>query len=347
MRWPIAVHRGLMLSALVAATLACSNVTQQMNTASSTSVLTSQQLTPYPKGASLHNIKVNGITRKFLIHVPEDIDVPRAIVFVLHGGGGEGLNISTVGRFPMAEFRTVGDREGFIVVYPEGLPARDRQGLAGWTDCRADNSVSSGSDDVGFLASLVSLIGTAYQLPSTHLFMAGSSNGGQMTQAFAFHHPEMLGAIASSVGSLPASPLPGPCTTGPSESIPILLSHGTDDPQMPFGGGCVANIGGGCNRGRVVSAEATRERWLTINNLTTTEPVQSTVDVNFADSGPAQQFLYTGPSPVEWWRLDGAGHASPSKSVLVTTSRIAGIQNRDIEFAEVAWAFFKDQLPPK
>ncbi|MFM8312203.1 MAG: alpha/beta hydrolase family esterase [Ilumatobacteraceae bacterium] len=284
------------------------------------------------------------MARRFLAYVPEGMSRPSAVVFVLHGGGGEGIGIAEVGKYPLAEFRTVADREGFVVVYPEGLPSGDRQGRAGWVDCRADNSVSSGADDIGFLAALVGSVGAAYGLPPSALFMAGTSNGAQMTQAFAMHHPDLLGAVASGAGSLPATPLPGPCTDGPSSPIPILLAHGTADPQMPFDGGCVANIGGACTRGRVVSAEATRDRWRAINGLSGVEPAESVLEFDAGDGGAAHRFEYRGPTPVEWWRLDGAGHAAPSRTVFIESSRLIGVQNRDVEFAEIAWAFFESRL---
>lgn len=63
--------------------------------------------------------------------------------------------------------------------------------------------------------------------------------------------------------------------------------------------------------------------------------------------GAAHRFVYAGPTPVEWWRLDGAGHTGPSRTVLIASNRIAGTQNRDIEFAEVAWALFEQRLPPR
>jgi polyhydroxybutyrate depolymerase len=48
---------------------------------------------------------------------------------------------------------------------------------------------------------------------------------------------------------------------------------------------------------------------------------------------------------VRWWRLDGAGHTAPSRTVLSPPNPVTGIQNRDIEFAEIVWAFFKARLP--
>ncbi|MFN9729164.1 MAG: hypothetical protein ACK59M_01700, partial [Pseudomonadota bacterium] len=162
--------------------------------------------------------------------------------------------------------------------------------------------------------------------------------------AFAFHHADRVAAVATGAGSLPLNPRPGPCTTGPSRPLPILILHGDADLQMPWPGGCVANVGGNCNRGRVISAEATRDRWLQINGLQGAVPTQSTVEVDLTDGGPAQRFDYAGANPLQWWRLIGAGHTSPSRTVLVPPSNARGIQNRDIEFAEVVWAFFKSRL---
>ncbi|MFM8858128.1 MAG: alpha/beta hydrolase family esterase [Actinomycetota bacterium] len=298
----------------------------------------------YPHGESQHVLEVDGIDRSYLVYLPVRVSQPRAVVFVLHGGGGDGLDVASVGESPLSVFRSVADREGFLVVYPEGRPAADRQGLIGWTDCRNDNTVASGADDVGFLASLVRTVSSAYELPFDRVFMAGSSNGAQMSQTFAFHHPDLVGAIASNAGSQPQVPRPGACTTGPSQPVPILLLHGTADPLMPFDGGCVADLGGACNRGRVVSAEATRDRWLVINGLFGETPIETITDIEPADGGTAHRFVYDGSAPVEWWRLDNSGHAAPSRTVMVKTSRLAGVQNRDIEFAEVAWAFFERQL---
>jgi polyhydroxybutyrate depolymerase len=354
MRRPHALIRRVALATLVPLVVACSAgsadpgqlTTTTVGLTSTTSMVSTSVPMPYPEGESLHDIDIDGAPRRFLVYVPVGVVEPQAVVFVLHGGGGEGLNVATVGEHPLSVFRTVADREGFIVVYPEGLPTDDRQGRAGWSDCRADNSVSSRADDVGFLAALVESVGAAYELPASKLFMAGGSNGAQMTQAFAFQHPELLGAVASSSGSLPVSPLPGPCTSGPARPIPILLVHGTADTQMPYDGGCVANLGGACNRGRVVSAEATRDRWLAINGLSNTTPVETIVELDTSDGGAAHRFVYAGQMPVEWWRLDGAGHTGASRTVQVDANRITGTQNRDIEFAEVAWAFFEQRLPP-
>ncbi|MCE2909829.1 MAG: alpha/beta hydrolase family esterase [Betaproteobacteria bacterium] len=298
---------------------------------------------PYPAGLSEQGLTVAGVARQYRVHVPAGLAAPKAIVLVLHGGGGEGMNVST--GHPLSAFRAVADREGFVVVYPGGLPARDAEGNPGWVDCRADNTVASDADDVGFLAALIERVRGEYGLAPSRVFMAGGSNGAQMTHAFAFQRADLVAAVATGAGSLPLVPRSGGCSTGPARALPILIAHGTADTQMPWAGGCVANIGGACNRGRVISAEATRDRWLQINGLAAATPTQTVVELATADGGPANRFDYAGSNPVQWWRLDGAGHTVASRTVAVGSNPLTGIQNRDIEFAEVAWAFFAARLP--
>ena len=302
------------------------------------------QLTaPYPVGLSDQSITIGNIIRHYRVHVPASLSgAPKAVVFVLHGGGGQGLDVSNTNGHPLSVFRTISEREGFIVVYPGGLPAQD--GRAGWADCRADDKLSSDADDVAFLAALIERVRAQYGLPSTRVFMAGGSNGAMMTHAFAINRPDLLAAAATSSGSLAANPKPGACTAGPAKPLPMLIVHGTADTQMPWNGGCVANLGGACRRGRVISAEATRDRWLAVNGLTGSTPTHQLVELETGDGGPANRFDYAGTAPLRWWRLDGAGHTVSSRTVRVASNPTTGTQNRDTEFAEIAWDFFKEQL---
>lgn len=300
---------------------------------------------PYPAGLSDNRIEIDGAARRYLVHVPEKFvaSPPRAIVFVLHGGGGLGVGIAPYGAHPLSVFRNVADRENFVVVYPEGSFGRD--GSTGWNDCRADNRLAGPEDDVRFLATVIAKVRDEYHMPQSRVFLAGGSNGGLMTFAMALHRPELMAAIAVSSANLPKNPLPGPCAEEPKMALPALLTHGTADPQMPYDGGCVANMGGACNRGTVVSAEETLNRWLQRDGLTGAGPTEQVVDTDPDDAGPANRFDYTGPAPVQWWRLDGAGHTVASRLVRVRPSEATGRQNNDIEFAEVAWAFFRSLLP--
>lgn len=310
-------------------------------TASTNAVI---QPPPYPVGLASGTLDVGGVTREFRVYTPSGLAAaPKALVFVLHGGGGKGLNVANPGAHPLSAFRDVADREGFIVVYPGGLPASD--GSPAWNDCRSDNRVASGADDLRFLDALIEQLRGQYGLPASRIFMSGGSNGAQMTLSYALAGAGNVAAIATSAGNLPLNPKAGDCSSSPSRPLPVLMVHGTADPAMPYAGGCVANVGGGCARGRVIGTEATRDAWLTTNGLSGVVPVQTVVDTNPSDPGPANRFLYSGAFPVEWWRMNGAGHTVASRTVLVPATSDTGAQNRDIEFAEIAWTFFKAQLP--
>jgi len=298
---------------------------------------------PYPVGLSDATIQVGAVIRDYRVYVPANLpSPPKALVFVLHGGGGEGLNIANSGAHPLSVFRTVADREGFVIIFPGGLPAKD--GKPGWDDCRSDNLMASGADDIAFLDALIDLVRVQYGLPISRIFMSGGSNGAQMTLSYAITRSTNVAAVATSNGNLPLNPKPGACSAAPSRPVPILMTHGAADAMMPYDGGCVANIGGGCSRGRVIGAEATREYWLAVNGLTGVTPTQSMIELDLTDGGPANRFLYAGGLPVEWWRMDGAGHTVASRTVLVDPNPLTGTQNRDVEFAEIAWDFFESRI---
>lgn len=295
---------------------------------------------PYKEGLTTNNLNVNGNTRKYLVYRPSGISSVRAVVTVLHGGGGLGLDVAELGVHPLSVFRTVADKEKFLVVYPEGSP--DIQGNFGWNDCRSDDASGSRGDDLTFLKQLNSKLSSELKIESAQHFLTGTSNGALMTFTYAFHFPESLNAIAVSSGNLPQFPESGSCSEGSSIPIPILLNHGTSDPAMPFNGGCVANLGGACNRGKVVSQSETLNYWLTRNKLNQVTPTITQINLTDNDAGSVEKLVYSGEKKLIYYILRNAGHAVASKTVFLNSSTASGIQNRDIEFAEEVWSFFRE-----
>ena len=297
---------------------------------------------PYPEGMSTQTVRVGGVDRKFLVYRPAGTTGFQAVVTVLHGGGGMGLGVSEIGVHPLSVFRPVADTAKFLLVYPEG--SLDTQGSPGWNDCRSDDQSGSQGEDFAFLQALNAKLSSELGVPSSRMFLAGTSNGALMTFAYAYRSPETIGAVAVSSGNLPLNPEVGFCTDGSSLPLPILMTHGTLDPAMPADGGCVANLGGACNRGRVVSQSATLDYWVKRNRLTGTAPQTTTFDFNTNDAGHVEKRIYNGPHPLIHLRLMGAGHAVPSKVVFSSTTPASGAQNRDVEFAEESWNFFRSRF---
>lgn len=294
---------------------------------------------PYPAGDSINFQLVGQASRKFLVYRPSQVNRPRALIVVLHGGGGTGLDVANPGEHPLSAFRLVADSKNLMLVYPEGSP--DIQGNPGWNDCRSDAPAQSSGDDLSFLHALVLQLQEQLQIANSETFLAGTSNGAVMAFAFAFNFRNTLKAIAVSSGNLPALPKNGPCGGGPTAPLPIMLTHGTEDPAMPVNGGCVVNFQGFCNRGTVISQQQTLNFWLSLNGLIGVTPNTSVLDINVSDQGPAQKFFYPGSTPLLYIKLIGAGHPVPSTSVLTSYSPTSGYQNRDLEFAQEAWNFFE------
>ena len=294
---------------------------------------------PYQEGLTTNYITVNNITRKYLVYRPTGMTTINEVVTVLHGGGGLGLDVAELGTHPLSVFRTIADSERFLVIYPEG--SLDIQGNPGWNDCRSDDISGSQGDDITFLKQLNSKLVSDLNITSSKMYLTGTSNGALMTYSYAFQFPETIKAIAVSSGNLPEFPENGVCANGSSIPLPILLTHGTSDPAMPANGGCVVNLGGGCNRGKVVSQTSTINYWLQRNGLQNVTPTISNFDVNATDAGNVEKRVYSGAKPLVYYVLNNAGHSVASKTVYLNSSPANGVQNRDIEYAEEVWNFFK------
>jgi polyhydroxybutyrate depolymerase len=297
---------------------------------------------PYPEGMSTNYLSINSLNRTYLVYRPAGITTAKSLVMILHGGGGLGLGVAENGAHPLSVFRQVADTAKCILVYPEGSP--DVQGNPGWNDCRGDDQSGAQGDDMSFLYQLNTKLAGEMGLNANSIFLTGTSNGALMTLTYAFQQPQTVRAIALSAGNLPQNPEPGVCSTGSNVPLPVLITYGTSDPAMPADGGCVANLGGGCNRGRVLSQSATINYWLQRNNLTNVTPQVSTFDLNPNDAGNVEKRVYNGTYPLIHYIMYNAGHAVPSRTVFSATTPASGAQNRDIEFALEAWQFFRGFL---
>lgn len=174
----------------------------------------------------------DGRERTALIHRPAGLDGPAPVVLALHGGGG-----SAAGFREDAGLDEVADREGFVVVYPEGISAgggRLTPRLATWNaGACCGKAQEEGVDDVGFLAALVGELVESGVADPSRVYALGHSNGAQMSYRLACERPDLVAAIAP-VG---AQGVHGECA--PGRAVPTLHIHGTAD-------GCARWAGGEC-----------------------------------------------------------------------------------------------------
>jgi polyhydroxybutyrate depolymerase len=104
-------------------------------------------------GSFRNSIIVDGLERTYLIHIPLSFDKTKQmpLVIALHGGGGSGIGMVAL---TLGGFNTLSEREGFIVVYPDGIENHwnDGRGLSRYRAQREN------IDDVGFISTLRPLL---------------------------------------------------------------------------------------------------------------------------------------------------------------------------------------------
>jgi polyhydroxybutyrate depolymerase len=296
-------------------------------------------------GTLVENVTLqhDGVTRYFDYYVPPGLPAsPVPLLFVLHGGTRSKEDIKLG---PLNEFAGLADADKFIVVIPNGIDAST--GLSGpsgefsWNDCRSDAGVSeTGADDVGFFGALIDWASANFTLDLQRIYATGPSNGGMMAYRLAFELSDRVAAVAGILANLPAN---SECIAQPLNVASVFIMNGTADLFMPYGGGQVS-----LNRGLVLSAEQTRDYWRTF--LGTAPIPQHTVfpDLDPNDGGVVEFDLYwggIGGKRVAFYRVNGAGHLTPSISHVAPSSieAIFGKQNHDIEAAVEIWNFLGDE----
>jgi len=172
--------------------------------------------------------------RTYLIHIPPSYDGETAVplVILLHSYGNNGRLFSI-----RSEMNIKADEEGFIVVYPNGATLRDKGWNAGFC---CGPAMRQNVDDLGFIKSVIEKTKKRYNIDTNRIYVAGFSNGGMMTYRFASEFSEEIAAIAVAGGQIGGniSDFRGLWVIPePSEPLPVIIFHGTNDTVVPYGGG--------------------------------------------------------------------------------------------------------------
>lgn len=278
------------------------------------------------------NIEINGFRRTYLVHVPPgySTDTPRPLVVVIHGAFD-----TAEGMEGVSGFSQLADREGFIVLYPNGM------GILGllqhWNAGHCCGKAAEDQvDDVGFVAATIEDVCARLRVDRDRIYMVGFSNGGMLAYRFAAERGDLLAAVApmaASIGGRPSEDLPEWRIPEPVQAVSIIIMHGLQDDDVLYEGGISRHRGG------------TRTYW----------PVEQSVDFWVTQNGckphPVIQTLYEGKVVLKSWTdctnttevalylLNGWGHVWPGYSL--TAGLAADDPLRSFDAAEILWAFFK------
>ncbi len=269
------------------------------------------------------SITSGGLTRTYRLHVPAiTSSTPLPLVVALNGKGGTGAEFSKYSRFD-----AVADKEGFIIVYPDGYQKS-------WADGRGGTPADQANvDDVAFISSLINQIEKQFRIDSTRVYATGMSNGAHMSQRLACELSNRIvavGVVAATMGQI----LEASCK--PGKPVSVLLIHGTTDPLSPYAGGTES-----AGRGVVISAETAVSKWVGLNACGS-KPTITTLPDATNDGTRVNRWVYGGcssGSEVVFYQIEGGGHTWPNAPQYLPES-LVGKTSRDLDASAVIWSFF-------
>lgn len=285
-----------------------------------------------PANTEQIEITVDGNSRIFFVHTPDRLDRNPAIMLALHGGGGSASGMAS--RNTMVG---VSDDEGFIAVFPEALDGT-------WNDGRG--AAADKADDISFLRAVVDWVVDNRGASPDRVYASGISNGGAMAHNLACNAPDLVAGIAPVAANF-TSTLYARCD--PSDSTPVLMFSGTDDPLMLYEGGrpnlqMGRNRGGGGNDGPggedLIPAETTIAFWAEVAGCSGATSVDLPDNVN--DGTTVTRVTYDCPrDQVTFYRIEGGGHTWPGGAEMPgQIARFIGTTSQEIDASAEMAAFF-------
>jgi len=250
-------------------------------------------------------ITSGGVSRHYLLHVPAGYraGIPVPLVFNFHGFGSNSTQEQA-----LTGMSAKADREGFIVVYPDGIDAA-------W----ATGPGAEGQRDLRFVRDLLTSLESQYSIDPKRVYATGISNGGGMTDRLGCTLADVIAAIAPDSG---AYNFWQDCH--PSRPVAVLAFHGLDDRIVPYLGGTPGFMlppipdwaaawaqRDGCNAAPVETSPAAGVSVRTWSGC----------------QGNAAVILYT---------LADHGHSWPGSTVMP-----AAITSRAVNATDVMWEFFR------
>ncbi|GAC1378148.1 MAG: PHB depolymerase family esterase [Acidimicrobiales bacterium] len=261
-----------------------------------------------------------GERRTYLLHRPSTVRPgPPALVIVLHGASLTADQTETYYRWD-----ELADREGFAVAYPQGL------GKAWNAGSCCSGAPARGTDDVGFVNTVIDDASRRVGADPRRLYLSGVSNGAMLTFRYACEHPGRLAAIGSVAGTLTAS-----CDHPPV--VPLIEIHGLHDRAVPYLPGAGTQESGPALR---LPARESIDRWRSADGCHDPKVVTTgAVHVETSVCAPG--------ADVKVITIDGAGHQWPGAVLDPARSAYDGPEDQPdthVNATQELWAFFADHI---
>jgi polyhydroxybutyrate depolymerase len=260
------------------------------------------------------SLLIEGNYRYFHYKKPSSETKNVSLVFVMHGSGGNGLQMTQ----RAASVAAVSDQENFIAVFPSGYKNF-------WNECRKAAPSETNLQDIneqGFFLSMINYFHSKYKINRKNVFAIGTSGGGHMAYKLALTMPTYFKAVTAIIANLPDSTNMD-CTES-KKPMNIMIVNGTEDKTNPYMGGDV-NLASG-NFGRVMSTERSFTYWAALAGYTGKPAFETLPDNDPKDGKTIERYSYSGKNKeVVLLKVIGGKHDYPG----------------DIDVHLYAWDFFK------
>jgi len=266
----------------------------------------------YSGGTFDQHLKVGGITRDYIVHVPPGLDptTPAPLLFVFHGAEG-----TADGMMLLTWFNAEARRKGFVVVYPDSNGGR-------WD--------FTGMKDLALVDAIVERIGNRISIDEDRLFASGFSNGALMAIWMTCNRSDQVAATGI-VGGTILSGLP--CSF--RRPVPAVFILGDEDRQFPFHEGSAVVAG-------QLSASQSMDYWLDKNGCDSAREVVDLPDA-LDDGTTVHRWDYpdcTGPLTVTLYEIRGGGHTWPGSPLKLSPE--LGTKSNEIRASTVIADFLTD-----
>lgn len=285
-------------------------------------------------GNHVIDLRHAGMERRYIVHVPPGEGKRPPVVLNMHGGGGDALAHQQYVRMD-----ALADREGFLVVYPDGTgPIRGR--FLTWNAGTCCGLVQA--DDVGFVRAVLDDLALRIAYDVTRVYATGLSNGAMMSYRLAAELSERIAAIAPVAGSMVLLKFRA------QRPVPVMHIHSVDDPRALYNGGLGPPFPMTETRVLHPPVEQRLGEWAKANGCGATP-----VETEWHDWVNSARVMHTATrlayprcrAETLLWKLTGAGHVWPG-GVLDYLPWLLGPGTRVIDANEEMWRFFTRHTLP-
>lgn len=275
---------------------------------------------PLKPGNHTRGVKLEGTDRAYEVHVPKKYDArkPTPLVLALHGAGMNGRMMRW-----FSGLDATADREGFIVVYPNGTGTGE---LRTWNAGPLFRLAGNKADDVAYLGAVLDDLDKVLAVDHKRVFATGMSNGAMMSYRLAAELSERIAAIAPVAGTMLVS------NPKPKRPVSVLHFHGTADALVPY----EMRRGLGLMKGVDPSVMA----WVNVNGCGATAKEEE-VSAGAKDGLKVTRKTWTGGkegSEVILYTIKDGGHTWPGRDVAFG---LLGKSTKSISANEMIWEFFQ------